>query len=369
MGMEQEPTAPEEPDGAPAAPETARFAFSGRAGEYFRIWIVNLFLSIVTVGIYSAWAKVRVRRYVYGHTLLGGLPFSYDASPWAILRGRIVAVVLVALWTGVGYVSPLGQVVLLIPLCFVVPALIVASLRFNARVSSYRNVGFSFDGDYAGALRNYVGLMILAGLTMYGLLPWAVRRQKQWVAGHTSYGDLRLGLDASVGAFYLAHVPLFVGAVVFFFVVFGAIMAWAVALTAAGLGDPGAPPPPVDPELPAWLWAVMGAGYVVIIVTAYWTRAAVLKLVLGGLRAGGARLSCTMGAPRYSWIAISNWLLGLVTLGMMIPWGEVRRLRYLTAHLSVAGYEALDDARGSRRVPGSAAGDEVVDAFDIDAGF
>ena len=33
--------------------------FTGQAGEYFSIWIVNVCLSIVTLGIYSAWAKVR----------------------------------------------------------------------------------------------------------------------------------------------------------------------------------------------------------------------------------------------------------------------------------------------------------------------
>ena len=37
--------------------------FSGRGGEYFRIWIVNLVLTILTFGIYSAWAKVRTKRY------------------------------------------------------------------------------------------------------------------------------------------------------------------------------------------------------------------------------------------------------------------------------------------------------------------
>ncbi len=33
------------------APEVA-LQFTGKAGEYFRIWIVNLCLSIVTLGIY-----------------------------------------------------------------------------------------------------------------------------------------------------------------------------------------------------------------------------------------------------------------------------------------------------------------------------
>src|SRR3954471_6399831 len=46
------------------------FIFSGKGGEYFKIWIVNILLSIVTLGIYSAWAKVRNKQYFYGNTQL-----------------------------------------------------------------------------------------------------------------------------------------------------------------------------------------------------------------------------------------------------------------------------------------------------------
>ncbi|MEX1058239.1 MAG: DUF898 family protein, partial [Natronospirillum sp.] len=43
-------------------------AFNGRGGEYFGIWIVNIALTVLTLGIYSAWAKVRNKRYFYGNT-------------------------------------------------------------------------------------------------------------------------------------------------------------------------------------------------------------------------------------------------------------------------------------------------------------
>src|SRR5216117_1580348 len=49
--------------------------FTGTAAEYFRIWIVNLFFTLATLGIYSAWAKVRKRRYFYGSTRLDGDSF------------------------------------------------------------------------------------------------------------------------------------------------------------------------------------------------------------------------------------------------------------------------------------------------------
>jgi hypothetical protein len=54
--------------------------FTGSAREYFRIWIVNLFFTLVTLGVYSAWAKVRKKRYLYGNTRLESRPCTRWAS-------------------------------------------------------------------------------------------------------------------------------------------------------------------------------------------------------------------------------------------------------------------------------------------------
>src|SRR4026207_2339411 len=70
------------------------FEFRGNGGEYFRIWIVNLLLTIVTLGIYSAWAKVRRLKYMYRNTQIADSSFDYHGSPVAILKGRLVALVL-----------------------------------------------------------------------------------------------------------------------------------------------------------------------------------------------------------------------------------------------------------------------------------
>jgi uncharacterized membrane protein YjgN (DUF898 family) len=337
------------PVGAPVSPpESARFAFNGRAGEYFRIWIVNVFLSIVTLGIYSAWAKVRIKRYVYGHTLLGDLPFAYDANPWAILRGRLVAAALVGLWFGLGYVSPLAQLALLVPVAFLLPWLIVGSLRFKMRASSYRNVGFSFDGTYGNAFTYYSVYPVLAAITLYLLWPWVVFRQRSWAIESASWGNRRLGFWGKLSDFHLAYVPMLAGVLLL-----GVLVASA----------------PDESKWPASYMTAMLIVYALFIAMSYWTRAFVQKIVLDSMYIGGARLVCTMMPLRYTWIVLSNWILALVTLGMLHPWGEVRRLKYLTSQLVVAGFETLEDARGERAQAGSAAGAETVDAFDIDAGF
>ena len=70
------------------------FQFHGRGGEYFGIWIVNILLTIVTLGLYSPWAHVRNKQYFYGNTDLAGERFEYLATGKQIFLGRLIAGVL-----------------------------------------------------------------------------------------------------------------------------------------------------------------------------------------------------------------------------------------------------------------------------------
>ena len=87
--------------------DRASLEFKGSGSEYFKIWIVNLFLSILTLGIYSAWAKVRRKRYLYGNTSVKGASFEYHASPLTILKGRLIAVALLIVYSVLSELYPL----------------------------------------------------------------------------------------------------------------------------------------------------------------------------------------------------------------------------------------------------------------------
>src|SRR5690349_18799843 len=86
------------PAAAPAIRAPEQLQFTGSGGSYFGIWIVNLLLSIITLGIYSAWAKVRRLQYFYRHTELAGSGFDFHGSPTRILLGRIIALAMVILY-------------------------------------------------------------------------------------------------------------------------------------------------------------------------------------------------------------------------------------------------------------------------------
>ena len=142
------------------------FQFTGSASEYFRIWIVNLMLSVATLGIYSAWAKVRRLRYFYGHTSLDGSVFGYHASPIAILKGRLISYGVVLTLGILGQVAPLGVYVLYLPLIALMPMILVRGLRFRARNSSYRGIRFAFDGQTSEAYLVFLGFPVAVPFTL-----------------------------------------------------------------------------------------------------------------------------------------------------------------------------------------------------------
>ena len=113
-------TQPPASDGWQSPPDTVavpptpkppvRISFEADGAEYFRIWITNIALTVVTLGIYSAWAKVRRQQYFYRTTRLDGSSFDYHGQPLAILKGRLVGFALFSTYSWAGYVSPIFAV-------------------------------------------------------------------------------------------------------------------------------------------------------------------------------------------------------------------------------------------------------------------
>ncbi len=209
------PAHPETPDGGPvlATPSTAptplRLTFTGTGSEYFRIWIVNTLLTIVTFGIYSAWAKVRTLQYFYRNTSLDDATFDYHGKPAAILKGRAIVFGLAFAFQLGGKVSPVLAIVLALALAAVFPLLLVRSLRFRMANSSYRGLRFAFTGGDAEAYKVFVLWPLLTVFTLGALAPLAHQRLKRYQHNHTRFGTAPFAFDAAAGSFYGVYLRTF----------------------------------------------------------------------------------------------------------------------------------------------------------------
>jgi len=183
--------------------------FTGKASEYFGIWIVNLLLSIITLGIYSAWAKVRRKKYFYNNTLVEGVGFDYHANPIAILKGRVIAVTLLILYQVLARFSPIASVILAVLFSMALPWIFVRGLTFNARNSSHRGLRFDFDGKYGQAAKVLILYPALILFTLGLAFPLVAQRMNQFIFDHHKFGTSHFEMKALVSDFYKIYLKLF----------------------------------------------------------------------------------------------------------------------------------------------------------------
>jgi len=193
--------------------------FEGKASEYFGIWIVNLLLSLITLGIYSAWAKVRRKKYFYNNTLIDDVGFDYHAKPKAILKGRIIAFILFALYIYGKSSSPILAGIVVLLFFLVLPWLAVRGSIFNSRNTSHRGLRFDFVGTVRQAARVYMKLPILTGLTLGLMAPYAAHERKQFLMNNHRFGLSQFDMRRVVKQFYKVYL------IVFFVPLFGILAA------------------------------------------------------------------------------------------------------------------------------------------------
>jgi len=348
------------------APDVARyrFQFFGNAREYFGIWLVNILLSIVTLGIYSAWAKVRRLKYFYGNTYLAEHSFDYHANPYQILKGRIIAVAALIVLNFTASFLPLVGLALIVVYLTVLPWLINIGLRFRMRMTSYRNVRFGFSGTYKQSLIVFVLLPLCVPFTLGLITPVVSRATTRYLAGNTTYGQATMRSDPPLRGLYGALMLI-----IAIFIVVGllALGIFYLAATSGWLQKV------VIGEDPVGMVMLQGVGvliYGIIIACAVYYTAAVREASLNALVVDEKHQVVTVLSPIvYVWITLSNFVATIATIGLLRPWAAVRSYRYLVDVTAVDTQGPLDEFYDQHGDTDGVAAQEFLDLDGFDFGF
>jgi uncharacterized membrane protein YjgN (DUF898 family) len=329
---------------AAATSRDVPFVFTGKGVEYFKIWIVNILLSIVTLGVYSAWAKVRNKQYFYGNTYLDDVSFAYTANPVKILIGRAIALVFLLIYSVAGELSIIAGAVMGILFVVLLPWVICKSLRFNARYSSYRNVPFVFTGQVWQAAMAFLLLPIVSVFTLGVLYPYAYYKQKQFIYAQHGYGTAEFSFSAKVGSYYGVFL-LTIGAYILF-------LLGAFALTML---------------TPTALSGIISAGVYLIIMAFFTVKMANVNYNAISLKAHKLRAQWDLGD--YYWLVLTNTLAIIVTLGLFIPWAKVRTAHFKAKYTSAVLVGDMHEMAAAEQAKVNALGESMGDLFDIEIGF
>jgi uncharacterized membrane protein YjgN (DUF898 family) len=380
--------------------------FTGSTSTYFRIWIVNLLLTVLTLGIYLPWAKVRTRRYFYASTVLDGQSFDYLAKPVAILKGYLIILAALIALNLSDFISQFWGVYTAAIILFVLPLVIYKAHRFKAVNSAYRNVRFLFQGSVWGSYKAYgyfpiLALLILTGgiagaffgytpheadmavetdpilgllpLGVFLLLillvnPYLMYLQQRYFHGNIAFGKTNSRFNGMIRPYYVIYVyALFVAFLSSIVLLLLSIFTPALADLFHSLSSET-----FDAAIAEdYAGTVIGYAAVVIVFVVVEQYLYVKKMNYSwdNTQLGPIRFNLSLQAPDLIWIRLTNLIAIILSAGLLYPWAKVRRARYIMSRIMVSLPHDMDGFKAARVRDEDALGDTAADFFDWDIGW
>ena len=356
--------------------EPQRLVYTGELGTLYRIALVNLLLSVVTLGFYRFWGRVRLRRYLWNAIQLDGDPFEWTGTGWEMCRSfLIVATVALVVYTpayvltlaGPGYerLLLLHQFALGFVAVLVIGLAGFLGLRYRLSRTRWRGIR----GDLTGSPVPYVwrsfGWTLAYGPTLFLIHPFATVDLRRWLIGRARLGDLRLECQARGGAVFpafLGSIALTAAFLVLLIVVISGtiVVGTVVAVLTESSSD----------SIQA-IGIALGIASALLILAARPCFSAIfdarlLRHLAETTFASGLSLITTVTGWRLFWLRFSNLLLLVVTLGFGLPIVWHRRARFFAENTRVVGIENADLIRQAEASP-TRMSEGLLDVLDVGA--
>ena len=377
-----------------------KIAFTGSGSEYFRIWIVNLLLTLVTFGLYFPWAKVRRLRYFYGNTVVDGEPLGFHGNAFKMFKGFVIVAVFFGLYSVASKFSPTAGFVAFLVIAALWPALFKSSMQFRMANTSWRGLRFGFSGSmrdaYAACLPLFVPSVLLLAVMLMApelqeaapakapsglwlslfaaamvftlvISPWLMWNLKRYQHSHYHLAQETTQFYANARSYYWLCLKV-IGVAFFIYLALIAVAVVGVlgvgALSLSGKMPKG----PMGQVL-----VVAGSVFFSLLAFSAIKPYAIARfqdLVWNGTRSAHLQFASNLRARTIIALSFKNWILMLLTLGLYWPFASIAmaRLRLqsvqILTNLTPSAFVAA-----TANAEGQATGDAAGDFFGFDIGL
>lgn len=307
-------------------------SFQGNGFDYFKIQLVNIILTIVTLGLYYPWAKARTLNYMYGQTLFQGQPFVFTGTGNEMFKGYIKALGIIIVIYGIGVFIALSniwghggtQLVLLalyLLLFLIMPLAIHGSYRYRFAKTVWSGIRFGYSGDKTELIKIFIKGLFLTIITfgIYGA--WFSMNLRRYLLCHIRIGNARFSYK--------------------------------------GVGD-------------EYFWLNV-KGYFLTLFTVgiyiFWWQKELFAYFTDNLRLTKDDQTMLVKSNAtgvdFAGLIIVNLLLLVFTLGLATPWIVVRTMRFVFNHIELDGTIQFDQLRQEQNDFSDATGEDIADFFDF----
>ncbi len=276
--------------------------FKGTGSTLFGLTIVNTILTVITLGLYYPWAKVKYLKYYYQNFYMSGDHFSFHGTGKEIFKGFIRALIfivaIVAAYAIFLYlqIPLLAIVIYLIGFLLLIPIAVHGTMRYRLAKTSWRSIHFGYRGDLTELIKLYFkgfGLTLIT-LGIYG--SWFEANFRSYLFKHIRFGDVTLGFTGKGEELFLINLK-------------------GTILTFVTLGI-------------YWFW------YMAELYRFYY------EYTVAEHNGQTYQLESTFSAGKVFKLEVVNGLIILFTLGLGFAWAQVRRMKFMADNLIIP--EELD---------------------------
>lgn len=355
-------------------------SYHGKAGQVFRLHLMNLLMNIITLGIYSFWGKTRIRRYMTSHISILDDRFEYTGTGKELLFGWMKAM-LIFLPLLVCLSIPVINIPAFLVFFSILSVALYLALRYRLSRTKWRGIRFHL----AGSLKEYFILSLKRTLINIFTLGFKIPKSDillwSYIANNMSYGDLKFSykgdyeklrkihlvtMSIFIVAIALAAGPLFVSGVV----KGQEKIQQAQEARAAQTFEKSVPSAPADAIVPVEQVAPQAgyeedrqlstdvssprkepeidgrmAGSILIfylglgggIISRLWYHAALWQEKFRGLYLNNLRFKANVTGGGLAKLYVVNLLIVIATLGLGKPIAAHRTLRYYATNMLIGG--------------------------------
>lgn len=306
--------------------------FFGEGSRYFGIVVLNLILSVVTLGLYYPWAKAAIRKFMWSNTEIKGDNLVFHGTGKEMFKGWIIVYgTFLITYAALIYASSMQATWVWIPLLIfylaiflLMPLAIFGAWRYRVSRTSWRGIFLSFDGKLSVFFKMFLGQLLLTIVTLGLYSPWMQVKIQKYLFEHTRFGEKRFGFHGEGGE----------------------------------------------------LFGITIAGVLLSLFTLYLYLPVYIKnrfnFTIDNTSLGETKqsfLRSTLESGEAFKIMFTNVLMLIFTLGLAFPWTTMRSMKMFLENIVIPDDVDLDALVQSADGYNNALGEEMADFFDIGFDF
>ncbi|MBI4725113.1 MAG: DUF898 domain-containing protein [Rhodomicrobium sp.] len=354
-------------------------SWAGNPWSLTGLCILNILLIIVTVGIYWFWARAEYRRYMWQMVRVNNEPLEYTGTGMELFIGYLklfffvllpIIALIVAGQLALGPEHPAivgGIALIYIGVFYLYFVGIFRAHRYILSRTRWRGIAFGLGGNAAAYAWTSIWSGFLIGFTLGWLLPWRMTALRRRLTSAMRFGSVPFRFEGGSGPLYVPFAAVWLCAIA----LYGAFIAGYVSVLTTVL-EQGMQP--TDPKLPLTVlqnlpqitvWLVLAAILALMIIGS-WFEARKLTVFARATKIGPLDAELQASGGSVFWLTLSNLLILVLSLGILRPVTQARRLRYLVTRFALLGTADLDDVlRGAEQQSIQGAGLEAAFSIEI----